>query len=122
MGLAGWSAGGGGAVKGVGWGGVGGEEGKRGTEGIVRMHARRTYCNCSSMNACVPSALGVAVAVDIGGRVDLVGFCESGSERRKMIPTSLVVPVRVERRSMRASVWARLDSCSEVGVKRRKYR
>jgi len=76
------------------------------------------------MNACVPSALGVGggVGVGTGGDVDLGSFCESGSETRKMIPTSLVVPVRVERRSMRASVWGRLDSCSEVWFKRRRCR
>lgn len=72
-----------------------------------------TYSNCSSMNACVPCTLDVDA--DVGD------FWEAWSERRKMIPTSLVLPVRDERRSMRASVVGRLISCREVGERRRKW-
>lgn len=77
------------------------------------------------MSARVPSALEIhlGAAVPVAG----AGFWWEAEEaeeeeRRKMMATSLVLPVRVERRSMRARVWARVGSCREVGVRRRRCR
>lgn len=74
------------------------------------------------MNACVPSAL----EVQLGAAVPVAGpgfwWEVEEEERRKMMATSWVLPVRVERRSMRARVWARVGSGREVGVRRRRCR
>lgn len=87
-----------------------------------------TYSSWSSMSACVPSALDVHLGAAVAVAVAVAGvWWESEeeaeeAERRKTMATSLVLPVRVERRSMRARVWARVGSCREVGVRRRRCR
>lgn len=73
------------------------------------------------MKACVPAAV-LDVEIGVEADVDVPGAVVPGLDRRKMMPMSLVLPVRVERRSMRASVSERLVSFSEVGVRRRKCR